>query len=264
MTRSVINMAMRYDEVLSESNHGDWPYYHGTPSAQVARTIMTDGLEPQTVATAIRRKNYTSQAGYVYLSPHVRYALNYAMGFFMEDSDLLKMRIPIEGNEAKLAWMSKEHGLYGFIFVIYASTIMEDLQPDEDVVGSLYNAAVDHEIHWALDGILSEDTYSRAQADPEALARFVAYVESVVSPATRMKLHNVQDSDSAVGWAKKIGKMAVRKMDTTMKAWLLRIGSHAGSATLLLPDECWRFDRRKIGWVESDGSNFFELAERIK
>jgi hypothetical protein len=74
----------------------------------------------------------------------------------------------------------------------------------------------------------------------------------------------VQNSDSAIGWASKIGKIAVRKMDPAMKAWLLKVGSHAGSANRLMPDECWRFDRRKIGWVEEDGSNFFELAERIK
>lgn len=253
---------MRHAQIICEANHPDRPYYHGTPKPTFAKIILNQGLEPQTVARAMARQNAAPQAGYVYLTPHVEYALNYVMGFFIAPSDKMKMRLSIE--DPKLAWVSRENGLYGFMFVIYASTIMDDLQPDEDVVGSLYNAAANHEIHWALDDILPEQVYQNAQADPDGLARFVAYVESVVSPATRAKLDNASNSDSAIGWASKIGKIAVRKMDPAMKAWLLKVGSHAGSASRLMPDECWRFDRRKIGWVEPDGSNFFDLAERLR
>jgi hypothetical protein len=53
------------------------------------------------------------------------------MGFFMAQNDKMKMRIPVEGNEAKLAWVGRDgRGFFGFMFVIHASTIMADLQPD--------------------------------------------------------------------------------------------------------------------------------------
>jgi hypothetical protein len=57
---------MRYRQIMTEANHGDRPYYHGTPSQRIAEVIMKNGLEPQTVAKAMQRQNAAPQAGYVY------------------------------------------------------------------------------------------------------------------------------------------------------------------------------------------------------
>lgn len=252
---------MRYQELL-EANHPDIPYYHGTPKEYDAVSIMRTGLRPPELK-AHSNTNLQPQAGYVYLTPFLRYALNYAMGFHMEEQDRLKLRLPYEGNEKKLQWLTK-NGSYAYMFVVNASTITTDLHPDEDAVGALYDSAISGHIHFFLESFLPEEIFEKAKADPLMLERFVAAVQRIVSPTTLMKLRNAEwASDKKISWTSKIGKIAVRKLDPAMKSWLIQIGCHAGHYGPLKPDECWRFERVKLGWLEPDASNFFDLSTRI-
>jgi hypothetical protein len=249
---------MRYHEIIDEAGHPDTPYYHGTAS------IMQNGLHPPDFAATGRAQetNLRPQAGYVYLTPHLRYAFNYAMGFHMEERDRAKLRIPYDGNERRFDWVIKR-GRFAYLFVVHASTISSDLHPDEDAVGALYEAAISGQVHWWLEGFLPKAIFDKAKADPDMLKLFASTVERGVSSVTRAKLADSQNSTSKIGWAAKVGKIALRKMDGPMKQWLIQIGCHAGHSGTLRPDECWRFPRVEIGWLEPDASNFFDLAEQI-
>ena len=261
-----INMGMRYTDIINESVTSPDAYYHGTALWRDAQSIIANGLKPPEISTTKTRTNLAPQKGYVYLTPNLRYAIGYAIGFRMMENDRLKLRIPYEGNEQKFKWVTKEHGRYGFVFKVNASTIQKDLQPDEDVVGTLFSAAMfKNNIHFYLEDFLPKNVLDAAKTDQQKFDLFIAYVKKVVSEATIKKLINeYQNSDQMISWASKVGKIALRKMPLEMKLWLVKIGCHVGHAGILIPDECWKFDRTKFGWLEPDASNFFELADRIK
>lgn len=121
---------------------------------------------------------------------------------------------------------------YGYICVISGNELI-DIQPDEDSVGE-----------------------------------FVAYkkVTWLTNLAHRVLTTNTLNKiyDGEYSWWAKAGKTLVNKMTDDQKLELISLGAHIAHEGTIRPYEYWKFDKLNSVKLKSDGSNFFELAEKIK
>ena len=60
------------------------------------------------------------------------------------------------------------------------------------------------------------------------------------------------------------GKVLLDEMSDDQKLYLLDFDAHVAHTGNLIPKETWRIDRGKTPELAKDGSNFFDVAERIK
>jgi len=123
-------------------------------------------------------------------------------------------------------------GQYGFLAVIYGNQ-MTDVQPDEDSVGEMI---YDRKFPW-LNRLA--DQYIAASS-----------------------IRRIMDGEYSY-WAK-AGKTLMKRMTDAQKHELIDAGAHVAHGGALQPDEIWKFDKKRSQELEKDGSNFFDIAERIK
>lgn len=222
--------------------------YHGTVGTEKAEKIMKDGISAQRVMQP--KTHLAPVPGRVYASQSLPYAMIYAMGGQMAGH--VDPRVP-------------EKDPYGYVFVIDRSEILDDVQPDEDNVGETWWFADmamrgDKE---SLKEFYWENPLARAVYNSEGWGNFRDYVhyfgQSVASPRT---LSYVRNGDYA--WFAKLGKMMLRKMDDELKEMFITNGAHVSVQGPLVPSQVWRLDRRRTVELKPDGSNFFQVAERIQ
>jgi len=219
-----------------------------TEAGKKAEKIMKDGINAQRVMQP--RTHLAPVPGRVYASQTLEYAMIYAMGGQMAGH--VDPRVP-------------EKDPYGYVFVIDRSEILDDVQPDEDSVGEAWMfadmaAQGDKEdlrkFYWS-------NPLARAIYNSEGWDNFGGYVHrlgrSVASPKT---LSYVKNGEYV--WFAKLGKMMLRKMDDKLKEMFLINGAHVSVRGPLIPSQIWRLDRRRTVDLKPDGSNFFQVAERIR
>jgi len=204
-------------------------YFHGTPSATNAESIMKVGIK---VPDLSGRGGYLKPVeGKIYITPKISYAQVYAIGGDMAGSDASRM--------------IENYGQYGYVFVIDGQQL-KDIQPDEDSVGEMvYN----EEYYWLDD--LAEEYLKDEEYDDYGMD--LGY---------RSLYHAIMGGEYDA-WAAG-GKILLDVMDDEQMLELIDGGAHIAHTGNLLPKETWRFDRNKTPDLAKDGSNFFELAERIQ
>lgn len=127
--------------------------------------------------------------------------------------------------------MFERDGLYGYVMVIPGSEL-RDLQPDEDSVGELL---YDKNIPWLV-----------------SLAR------QILTPNQLSKALSGEYS-----WQANAGKKLLKWMTDEQKLALIDAGAHVAHGGKVQPSQCWRIDKRQSKDYARDGSNLFQLAERI-
>ena len=204
-------------------------YYHGTPRKESAESIMANGIKAPNLSN---REGYLRPVeGKIYLTRDLSYAQIYALG-----GDLAGQNVPDA---------FKGYGQYGYIFVI-DGTQLKDIQPDEDSVGELvYN----EEIEW-LDDMAQE------------FLRFEEYDDFGQDLGYR-NLYDAIMGGEYDAWAAG-GKILLDEMSDDQKLYLLDFDVHVAHTGKLEPKETWKIDRNKASDLEKDGSNFFDIAERIQ
>lgn len=135
------------------------------------------------------------------------------------------------GTKLPEAWIEKER--YGYVFVIDGRELL-DIQPDEDSIG---------EMIWSGEG----PSWLRGRAR---------------TVLTQNQYQKVMEGEY-IWWAK-AGKKMLEKIDDWEKLELIDYGAHVAHTGPLQMRECWRLDKTKNPLLNKDGSNFFEIAERIK
>lgn len=203
-------------------------YYHGTPRKANAESIMANGIKAPDLAT---RDGYLRPVeGKVYITRDLAYAQVYALGG------------DFAGNVVSPVF--KGLGQYGYVFVIDGKEL-KDIQPDEDSVGEMiYN----EEIEW-LDE-LAQDILKYEEYDD--FGQDLGYGN----------LYDAIMGGEYDAWAAG-GKVLVAEMSDDQKLYLIDYDAHVAHTGNLIPKETWRIDRSKTPGLKKDGSNFFELAERI-
>lgn len=243
---------MRYYELLTEmvapsENMRTMAFYHGTKHEDKALSIMQHGLRPGNAGTTARGR-MQPVAGRTYLTSSLKYGIIYAIG-----GDMLGC------SEASVPYLIDKAGRHGYLFVVDGQDLADDVQPDEDSVG----AAVMH-----ADRALKGDTRGyendafaqnifRSQKD--WIARFVYFAK------TNMTSKQFYDSvhGEVAAWASG-GKRLLKKMPDDFKRALIHKGAHVAYLGPIQPNQCWKFDKTLTPQLHKDGSNFFELAERVR
>lgn len=129
------------------------------------------------------------------------------------------------------SWIEKER--YGYVFVIDGRELM-DIQPDEDSIGEMLF-----------------DQKGPSWLDNKA--------REVLTPNQYQKV-----MDGEYIWWANAGKKMLKVLYDWEKLELIDYGAHVAHTGPLQIKECWRLDKTKNPLLKKDGSNFFEIAERIK
>lgn len=225
-------------------------YYHGTGTTKQANQILQQGLAPGNISGKALGK-LTPVSGATYLTPSLRYGIIYAIG-----GDML-------GNKDPSYLINKAGGdPYGYLFVIPGELLVGKIQPDEDSVGAA--------IHHAYDIIEKDAASSAYYSDP--------LYSNMMKPENRMwvaeflrlaryGLTTRQFKDAVFGYVASQaagGKRFLKTMSPGMKMKLISLGAHVAYLGSIMPTQCWRIDRNRNPELAHDGSNFFQIAERIR
>lgn len=249
---------MRWNEIICEK--ASTVFYHGTPNKQAAESILERGIHPPDL-TDVKNTMLRPVVGRVYITPHLAYAQIYAIGgMFAGSRDL---RIPYEGNEERFkpVWgrSDKYDSRYGYIFVIPKASLSGNQQPDEDDIGQLYRYAMNGGTGGYAEPY-NQETWDKLVSKPDLLKQFLTVMNNTVTYAARKRVLNGEYAYYA-----RAGKQALKSKWFTpeLKQALIDIGCHVAHDGAIIPEECWEIDKAKVGWLEKDGSNFFEIAKRI-
>jgi hypothetical protein len=217
-------------------------YYHGTSKEENAKNILQNGIQPPNLE--LKKKNkLTPEKGKVYITPALDYALIYALGYNMAGEDL-----------SGVSDVKQKKEFYGYIFVIDGKQL-KDIQPDEDGVGEIlydYVAMKNGKQTVAGSGLSKEQLPKLEWLDNLA--------KQVLTPLQYQKAIRYDDyADLAVA-----GKKLNRYMSDSQKLALIDAGAHIAHGGKIDFKECWRIDKRRSQELNRDGSNFFQIAEKIR
>jgi hypothetical protein len=239
-------------EALPTQAMRDSRYYHGTTSTAAALAIMQQGLKGQ---ESQGRGKMAPVVGRVYLTPHIDYAIIYALGGDYKSSML----------EAK-----DYSDPYGYVFVVKGADLV-DVQPDEDSVGE-----------WLSDNSKPIKIQARnyqtgaplLDKEGNPVMRTSGYECGFpMGSPDAILWHNVRvgftdkQFDAAMNgeydaWASG-GKRALKKLSDESKIALINHGAHVAHGGAIHPSECWRILKADMKKLKRDGSNFFTIAERF-
>jgi hypothetical protein len=240
-------------------------YYHGTASEIFAKKIMKQGIQPPSFVMDNGKKqnsHLTPVEGKVYITPSIAYAQIYAIGGNVAGNPSLRVRY--KGNESKFDYYIKtdpadrHYGRYGYVFVINGSQLA-DIQPDEDSIGEFLGQILCRESTIEFMDPFEANRMRTALADSTlvGMIKYLAGTHLADSTLRRIK-------DGEYSYMAKAGKVLVKRMPDWAKVCMVEYGFHCAHTGPLIPDEVWKIDKTKIGWLVRDGSNFFEIAKRVR
>ena len=221
--RSLVEFAAATTSELSRS------YYHGTTKERGAAIMQAGEIRPG--AAVQGRGRLDPVVGRPYLTPDIGSALIYALG----------------RNYAGVP--NTAYTGRGYVFVV-PGTELTDIQPDEDQVGELIHTRTVTPEMKAQFGYKMDQTQV-----PDWVYN---WGRKVVSPRAWEKAEDGEYSYFAVA-----GKQMLRKMSQTQKRELLDLGMHVANEGTVRPTEVWLVDWSKAPQFKRDGSNFFEIAQRV-
>jgi len=211
-------------------------YYHGTKTEKQAMGIWESGIKPDlwdggsTLGKPIE--------GRVYVTKNLGYALHYALGAAMAGSDTPYNKKLIE-----------KHGQYGYMAVIPGSELKE-VHADEDQIGEAVQDAFKFKsMKW-----LQELAADHLDVDFEE--------ESDDGPIVNSLLSQIKEGNYDAWIA--AGKILMDELTPEMHLEIIREYGNIAHEGSLMPSEMWKIDRNLIPKLAKDGSNFFDLAVKIK
>lgn len=136
------------------------------------------------------------------------------------------------GSETMLDSWKKKGEDTAYLFVIDGKQL-KDIQPDEDSVGEMIS-----------------------KKKPEWLYRLATYH---LADST---MRRIMDGEYSY-WAK-AGKVLMKRMSDEEKLMLIGAGAHIAHTGALKPKEAWSMPKSDNKLLNPDGSNFFQVAKRIK
>lgn len=252
-----VYVAMEREEAVPiPESHREQVFYHGTPNTKAGKKIIQEGeLRPG-------EAGYTSMSPVperVYLTPSLEYVSAYVCGGVCDSN-------PVER-------LIERGGQYGYLFVVMGSDLV-DLVPDEDVLGTLLSENKpswlreeferllnDNQADWEAmsDQAISEAIEVEEEDDPDFSPEFYAQEYSFLQ-----NVYMGQFPEIAMAGKFLLEYMDEKEMEDLMEDITSDKGnalSHDGPVKF---SEAWRFDKNLAPELNKDGSNFFELAERVK
>jgi hypothetical protein len=230
---------VRLEKLIPEDvqNEGSTLSEMAPPLDQMKSAVWYHGTPKESNANAIwdegikpdlkkGRSIATPIAGRTYATSNLHYAIIYALG-----GDFAGSNVPEE------FWKDNR---YGYVFMISGSQLT-DVQPDEDQVGE----AVHNDVFpWLsrFHGTLSKKPYKPKQfsslLDAVKFGEYTAWIK-----AGKLILPSLSDEEKNL-IATKMGNVA--------------------NLGVLHPFEMWKIDKSRAAELKKDGSNFFDIAEKVK
>jgi len=199
-------------------------YYHGTPTKGKAEKIWEEGILPDLSSTP-EHEISKPIAGRVYCTKNLSYALMYALGGDMAGK--------------KIVSFLDKYGQFGYVFVIPGKQFKE-IHPDEDEVGK---AVYEKKLPW-LTKLAKEHLIYEGQ---------IGY---------RNLLDGVNSGDYE-SWIT-AGKLLLPHLTDEQKLEIIEKYGNVAHEGVLHPTEMWEIDRNLSLKLKPDGSNFFQIAKKIK
>ena len=212
------------------TDHPDTVYYHGTPIEKYAKSIMSAGeIKPPDLSN--RSGPLRPVDGMVYITPSIATVQMYALG-----GDMAGHNTPE---------LEKKYGRYGYVFAI-ASKDLINIHPDEDSIGEMI--------------------YNEEESWLNQMAKYYLEEEPYDDGGQMLGYRNLYDAVmggeyDALATA---GRYLVDVMSDEEKLSLIDMGANIAHEGPLKPMAVYRLDRRKSKLLKSDGSNFFDIAEKVK
>lgn len=246
----------RQEAVPVPESHRKIVYYHGTSSTKLGEKILRDGeLRPG-------KESYLSMSpvpGRVYLTPSLEYVSAYVCGGVCNSNDV--------------EYLIERGGQYGYLFVLKGTDLV-DLVLDEDVLGTLLSENRPSWLRYKFEHLLENNQAVWEALSDQALSEAIE-VEEEDDPDFSPEFYAQEYSflqNVYMGTFPEIamaGKFLLEEMDEEEMADLMEyIASDKGNALShdgpVKFSEAWRFDKNLAPELSEDGSNFFELAERVK
>jgi hypothetical protein len=230
----IMEMALPNDTIKNKT------WYHGTKSLQSAESILRSGYIKPPEIIVKKSSQLTPVKGKTYITTNLEYAIIYALGANMIGQHIKDMRWANEGNE------------YGYLFVIDGKDLT-DVQPDEDVIGEIPQ--------WEGSKWEPHDEFSiNLLKDKNTFLTALNYCKRYMTPIQYQKA-----KDGEVGYQAAGGKRVLQKMPDWLKLRLVSLGAHSSNTGPLPISQCWKFDKINDNpKLKKDGSNFFQIAQRIK
>jgi hypothetical protein len=238
-------------------------FYHGTSSETMAKNIMQHGIQPPdlTINGKVKNGHMTPVAGKVYITPKLAYALIYAMGINAVGDKSYK--VPYEGNEKVFKHVfnddpsSRFGGRYGYVFKIDGNDLV-DIQPDEDEIGTMLHELLSKNNTLEFMKPHERETMEKALGDARLKNEILNIARQHLSDGTLKRVKEGEYSYYA-----KAGKVIVKRLSDMSKLAMAQYGFHIAHTGAIIPREVWKVDKANLGYFANDGSNFFELAEKI-
>ena len=211
-------------------------YYHGFSHEKSLQGILAHGIQPPDLSD--RSGNLRPVEGKVYITPHLEYAITYCLGANTVGHKMSDHAI-------------ENYGQFGYLCVVDGKQV-HDIQPDEDDIGKFIH---DDTFDWLTDMAWSElrtEEYDDTYEDEDG--NEISNIKTMM----RAVLDGEYDAWAAAG------KLLLPVLTDDEKLELIDAGAHIAHGGELIPDEIWKFNKRLSQDLKHDGSNFFELAERIK
>jgi len=233
-------------EATRDKDNAEIPFYgfyHGVSSEAPAKSIMENGLDPAfTELKYGSRKSFLRPINnHVYLTPDIGYALIYALSGVVMGTNYYESEYGLKD--------IKKNGQFGFVFE-FPGDSLTDYLPDEDCVGRI--AA-----HILTGDGTKQTRYDWSKVTPiEEVLK--GYIRKYLTANTQQKLRSGEFI-----WGAKAGKKLISVLPKNILETILEAGSSVAHNGGLKPSGCWKIDKTKAFLLAPDGSNFFEVAERL-
>jgi len=215
-------------------------FYHGTTLKENADSIWKSGIKPN--LNNFDNDVYDDEdsinpiADRVYCTNSIAVAFQYAVtGSYTEGGLDLK--------DAE-AWI-EDFDRYGYVFVIQGSQF-KDIHPDEDQIGK---AIAEKKIPWLTK--LAE----KELKDEECVDMDSCGYESLLKEIIQLKCYRC--------WIK-AGKLLLPHLTDKQKIEIITKYGNVAHEGVLRPTEMWQIDRTQLGKYKPNGSNFFQVAKKVK
>jgi hypothetical protein len=210
-------------------SHREIVYYHGTSSEEAGISILKNGIEPGNVVMPNRspskKPNLVPVSGKVYITPDIGYAQIYALGGDVAGSKSMALR-----------WKER----IGYLFIISGKDLV-DIQPDEDSIGEMiFKLATEKQFENKLQWLY---VLARRKLTDKQWAQLIGGEYVMFAHA---------------------GKKLLPLMTDEQKLQLISLGAHVAHTGKLIPSAAYKIDGHKIGELRRDGSNFFDVAEKVR